>query len=71
MIDGARFGNDEPHPTLYSLAIVFGKPWLRHTVVAPLPLHTRHYKAVWQGHALNRKGCKQRGQIKRRHGVIR
>ena len=46
MIDCARFGNDESHATLYSLAVVFGKAWLRYAVVAPLPLHSRHHETV-------------------------
>jgi hypothetical protein len=53
MINSARFGNDQPHAARDPLAVVLGKPRLRHTFIAPLALHSRHHEAIRQYEAVD------------------
>jgi hypothetical protein len=46
MIDSARLGNNRSPAALYSARVVVGHPRLRHAVVTPLALHSRHDEAV-------------------------
>jgi hypothetical protein len=71
VIDRARLGNNQSYAALYALPVVFSHPRLRHSVVTPATLHSRHDEAVGQGEALDRKRSEQRFQIQVRHGVSR